>query len=901
VNKRLFKHPWIIIMLAVIMTLGFATQLNKLQIENSLRIYLPVENEAFVRLEEMEDIFGGTEAIGVVLDARQGGILTASNIRLIQEITRAIEDIEDIEGVVSLTNIEYITAEEGSLVAGTLVADDFAGTPDELDDIRQRLISWDEMYHRVVMSDDWKSSQMSITLNTGLSSKAKQGVLDQVREIVTTMCTDPNIQATIVGDPVVSESAGQFMRSDLTRLIPLVILVVVLSLLLSFGTIEGTLLPLATVLMSSIWSLGLMGMFGITFTIVSSVIPVALIAIGSAYGIHVINHYTATLSQAEGTITTDRHREIVIAGVSDVLPAVILAAITTIAGFLSLVGSPLVPLRSFSVFTALGILFSLLLSITFIPAVLMVKSESRIGKPARLLDALRRVFLGKKSDSKAVARPAGGNGGERRPTLYRLYQFLASNPLRLIIFSIIIIAVSLMGIRYIVVDTALINYFPPQSTLRKDIDFVDERFAGTNQMHLIIEGPEKGAMTNPEILKQMDGLQTHLQERYDEIGKVVSFTTFVKRMNQVMHIPEDPSFYASLTDELFYEDDLGFSSFDSMSFFDDEPAVVDDGYVDPNIAYSQRLAETMTLADGFDLLSRAYASCGGSKATVEEMVRYLEREFNYRGASYHEIPYDPAKYPAATTEELQDLVTQYLLLFSGSLDSFIDDPLMPRTARVAIQLKTRSTTVISNIIDEAEAYAALYFPEGYTIHATGNGQLESVMTQLILSSQMQSLLFSLASVFIILLLYFKSPLAGVVGIMPLFFSILLNYMAMGIFNIHLDLFTSLIASIAVGVGIDYTIHFMTNYRKERQKSSDLEEVTIRTMQKSGKGIFINALSVGLGFMVLIFSRFVVLRYIGILAAWVMFTSSVLAMTIIPGLLNIFDFKFMSNKDRRGRR
>ena len=137
--------------------------------------------------------------------------------------------------------------------------------------------------------------------------------------------------------------------------------------------------------------------------------------------------------------------------------------------------------------------------------------------------------------------------------------------------------------------------------------------------------------------------------------------------------------------------------------------------------------------------------------------------------------------------------------------------------------------------------------------------------------------------------------------MPLFFSILLNYMAMGIFNIHLDLFTSLIASIAVGVGIDYTIHFMTNYRKERQKSSDLEEVTIRTMQKSGKGIFINALSVGLGFMVLIFSRFVVLRYIGILAAWVMFTSSVLAMTIIPGLLNIFDFKFMSNKDRRGRR
>lgn len=899
-NKRLFKHPWIIIMLVVIITIGFATQLNKLQIDNSLRIYLPVENEAFVRLEEMEDIFGGTETIGVVLDARQGGIITASNIRLIQEITRAVEDIEDIEGVVSLTNIEYITAEEGSLVGGTLVDDDFGGTAEELNVIKDKLISWDEMYHRVVISDDCKSSQMSITLKTGLSSQAKQEVLNQVRTIVTTLCADSNVQATIVGDPVVSESAGQFMRSDLTRLIPLVILVVVLSLLLSFGTIEGTLLPLATVLISSIWALGLMGMFGITFTIVSSVIPVALIAIGSAYGIHVINHYTATLEQAVGIITKDRHRDIIIEGVADVLPAVILAAITTIAGFLSLVGSPLIPLRSFSVFTALGILFSLLLSISFIPSVLMLKKESRIGKPARLLDLLKRVFLGKKPHLIAPESAPVGNGVSRKPTLYRLYHFLASNPLRLILFSLVIIAVSFGGIRHIVVDTALINYFPPQSTLRKDIDFVDERFAGTNQMHLIVEGSEKGDMTNPEILKSLDELQTHLSQRYDEIGKIVSFTTFVKRMNQVMHIPEEPSFYASTLEESFDEDNLGLSSFESMFFFDDELAVVDDGYVDPNIAYSERLGHTMTFADGFALLSQAYAACGGSKATVEQMLRYMEQEFNYRGAAYHEIPYDPAKYPAATTEELQDLVSQYLLIFSGSLDSFIDDSLMPKSARVAIQLKSRSTSVIANIIEDAEAFAARNFPEGYSIHATGNGHLEYVMTRLILSSQMQSLLFSLASVFIILLLYFKSPLAGFVGIVPLFFSILLNYMAMGIFNIHLDLFTSLIASIAVGVGIDYTIHFMTNYRKERQKSSDLEEVTIRSMQKSGKGIFINALSVGLGFMVLIFSRFVVLRYIGILAAVVMFTSSILAMTIIPGLLNMFDFKFMSNKNRRGK-
>lgn len=374
-------------------------------------------------------------------------------------------------------------------------------------------------------------------------------------------------------------------------------------------------------------------------------------------------------------------------------------------------------------------------------------------------------------------------------------------------------------------------------------------------------------------------------------------------MNQVLHIPEDPEQYVSSWDDA-YEEELSFSFFDDDPFgaFDDYSYADDpeDAFIDPNIAYSERLHETMTVQDGLALLAKVYAAAGGRTANAEEMVRLLEREFNYDGAAYYEIPHDLEKYPVATDEELQDLVSQYLLLFSGSLDSFIDDPLVPQTARVAIQLRTRSTTVIANIMRDAEKFAAARFPEGYTIHATGNAHLENIMTDLIVSSQLQSLLFSLVSVFLILTLYFKSPLSGLVGIAPLFFAILLNYMAMGIFHINLDLFTSLIASIAVGVGIDYTIHFMTNYRKERLLSDDLSLVTLRTIEKSGRGIFINASSVGLGFLVLVFSRFVVLRYIGILAAVVMFTSSTLAMTIIPGLLNIFDFKFMRKKSGRSK-
>ena len=123
-------------------------------------------------------------------------------------------------------------------------------------------------------------------------------------------------------------------------------------------------------------------------------------------------------------------------------------------------------------------------------------------------------------------------------------------------------------------------------------------------------------------------------------------------------------------------------------------------------------------------------------------------------------------------------------------------------------------------------------------------------------------------------------------------------MVMGFAGINLDLVTSIIASVAVGVGIDYTIHFLSTYQEERALSDDIHEVTRATFTKSGHGIITNAIAVGFGFLVLCLSKFVVLRYIGILVAIVMFTSSFLAMTIIPGILNVFDPKFIRPKNEK---
>ena len=426
-------------------------------------------------------------------------------------------------------------------------------------------------------------------------------------------------------------------------------------------------------------------------------------------------------------------------------------------------------------------------------------------------------------------------------------------------------------------------------------------------------------MTKPEILKIVDDLQNHLLDEYPEqIGKAVSFTTFIKRMNQVMHAPmtaaaDSSDDFADAGSGDYAEDDWGDSGDDWGDSGDDwadsgddwgdsaseesaATAVETKEWIDPNIQYAKDLQSQITVQQALAMFHTAYTSAGGKNATVDGMVKELEKLFNFNGIGYYEVPYDLDKYPAATREGLANLVSQYLLLYSGSLDRFSDDQLAPKTIRMQVQLRCHDTHKIKEIITEAQEYAKANFPAGYTLVPTGNGEMEVSMTDMVISSQITSILFSIFMVFVIIAVSFKSPVAGLLGAVPLAFTIILNFMTMGFTGIQLDLVTSIIASVAIGVGIDYTIHFMESYKAERAKSDNVEEVTLRTFAVSGLGIVTNALAVGLGFLVLLLSSFQILRYIGLLVAIVMFSSSFLAMTVIPGVLNAFDPKFIRPKE-----
>ena len=619
--KKFFKHPWAIIITCVAVTGFFGFFITRLQMDNSLRQFFPQKDESYDRMNATEDTFGSMLSIGVVIDAKDGTILTPEYLDVIKKISDQVKLIDSIEDVKSVTNIDYVCNQDGSISATNIIPEEDFNTPDGLltqesiKNLKLRVQSWEDMYNRVILNDDFTGSQMQITvkpngetkmqlreaenllkeakadgdkekiaeaksnlkatklaINTRIKeadaarkaakksndaaaiekaeeeyynansakndSARQQFVLSQVTKIVEKETAGKKLLVKIVGEPVQSMNSKNYMMSDLVGLIPLVAIVVIISLYLSFHTMEGTLLPLLTVLMSASISVGLMGLLGYTFTLVSSVIPVALIAVGSAYGIHVLTHYYVEVDKLTGNITKEMHEEALLRGLKEVWKAVLLAGITTVVGFISLITSPLMPLHSFSIFTAIGVAVALILSVTFIPAILLLKDPKTISKK-RDLKIIKRATKKVKEKIERLSSLRGNKSEVEASgdTLYSIFKFFCGSHTRLCLTSIIIVALSVAGLKLLKVDTALINYFPKDSEFRKDIDYVDNSFAGTNSVFFLVEGPEKGDISNPEILKAVDGMEEHLQKKFPEIGKIVSLTSFVKRINQVFNDP----------------------------------------------------------------------------------------------------------------------------------------------------------------------------------------------------------------------------------------------------------------------------------------------------------------------------------------------------------------------------
>jgi len=863
-------------------TLFFLFQLPRLQIDNDTMNFVPKNDSALVALENFEDQYGSALIMDLVVINPYGSIITKEGLNAIQKITETLENIEGVLEIQSITNTDYINGSQGTLEVSSL-AEEKNGKLLLGDEIRCRLNSW-EMYESLLLSTNEHSTQVLVSLDDDLEVKDRERIYNRVREKASEIIPS-NYSYYLAGLPATTIQISKNMKKDLTLLIPFVIVVVLLILYLSFRRFGGVLLPTLNVIISTIWTVGMMAMTNTPMTILGSIIPVLMIAVGSAYGIHLVSHYYDELDSVNNS-NRENNIKIVWHSVKLTGIPILLASLTTMAGFGSLAVSSVLPMKSFGIFTSFGVGSALIVALVLIPSLLLIRP----------------------------GRPKKGKGSEKpdNPLFAGLAGFSVNRKGVLITFSLTAIIISACFIPHIVVDNNLTAYFKETTEVRKSERFIRENFVGTNSFNMLIYGEEKGTLNNPEILLFMDNFKSWILENYTEVGKVLSYSDFIKRMNQVLHentpgkvqlgggsskatdyTRKSQSVWDTDFDNSFGNDsfDNKESSSDSGSFFTDTAG--------ENISEPVKDTIDENFDNNADMSGFMDALWNSWLTDPDKFMVSLAKMINHKGMNYYEIPENPEKYKLKNNKDLSNLISQYLILYSGNLSSWSNEVLEPSQARMSVQLKVNGSNFTDRIIPELRNYADKMLPEGYTLSFAGVALVQSSLTHRIVKSAVRSILLSILLVFIMLSITYRSLLAGIIGIVPLSLTVLINFGVMGLTKIPLDISTAMVGSIAIGIGIDYTIHFISGYKFHYRVDRSPVEITHLTMKSSGKAIIFNALSVAAGFSVLIFSQFNPLMYLGILIVITMAVSSLASLTLLPLLLNTLKPKFLNNKTTEG--
>jgi len=209
---------------------------------------------------------------------------------------------------------------------------------------------------------------------------------------------------------------------------------------------------------------------------------------------------------------------------------------------------------------------------------------------------------------------------------------------------------------------------------------------------------------------------------------------------------------------------------------------------------------------------------------------------------------------------------------------------------VTAMIKTISTEEIQKLISQTEDYIEINFnKDNSNLYISGLSVFIKDFVNIIVQSSMTSIFLSLILILFITGLFFKSLKWGMLSIIPLASAVILNFGLMGIFGIDLNHMTALLSSVIIGVGVDFSIHYISDYRRNLINKYDRNKINLRTSKDVGYPILLDVFS-NMGFVALLFSILIPMNHMGGLMVFAMISTSFGTLTILASLINILKIK-----------
>ncbi len=503
--NKLLEKPWVVIALVVLISAGFFYVMKEnSRMETDLDKYMPAEHPAFVYSDQAEEWFGINDGIIIALENKKG-IYNSETLDTLKQLTKKFQKMDEIEkvDVTSLYTADNIIGTEDGMDVKAF----FKRVPsseEKIKELQENVQNNEMVFGRLVSENE----TVTVVIAEIRDSIFTQDFYNKILETAAAFETE-DIKIYVAGRPIVEGTMALLGPADMKKMVPIVLLVITVVLLIMLRSIKSTVFTMLVVFFSVLWAFGLMALVNIPVYAVSTMIPVMLIAIGVADGVHLYSHlqlYVAENPNAD-------KKEATLDMIKNMWKPVVMTSVTTSVGFVSLLTSEVYPIKYFGIFTAFGVLAAMLFSLTLIPAGIMIFGLPKMKK----------------------AKNENNNSG----LAYRFAALVVKKKNISIIASALIIVLAIVGMQKIWINSSFLEKFEKDSEIVLTDKFINQNFGGTTSLNLILDSENLDAFKNPDVLKLVDKMQNKVENDLEIVGNSFSLTDYVNRMNKVMNADKE--------------------------------------------------------------------------------------------------------------------------------------------------------------------------------------------------------------------------------------------------------------------------------------------------------------------------------------------------------------------------
>lgn len=505
---------WVVrrrVVVAVAVTIAtavLALAIGRLHIEVDPDRQLPQDHPFIKALNRVHEIFGDKNLVVVGLVPKDGQVYTPRFLAKVAELTERIAALpgahQDLVQSISSPHVKAIRGTSDGMDVERVMAEppsDAAGAAQ----VRERVLS-SPMFVDTLVSRDGTATAIQASFELTPELPDYRRLEAAVREVIA-KSNDGTFDAQVSGVVVFLSQLSTY-TARIAYTFPIALLVIGLVHYHAFRTLQAIFLPLLTALLSVAWALGLMGFFGVPLDPFNMTTPVLILAVAAGHAVQILKRFYEEFARSRDLETA------IVDSLARIGPVMISAGIVAALSFASLVTFQTATIRTFGLFTAFGILSALVIEMTMIPAVRAMLPAPRAREQEREARAHPWIDAILSFPTRWVRNPR-------------------ASQLVLAAGALILWVCAGLASR-LEIDTSLKRQFGPGEQVRIDDAMINDRFAGTNTLILLVEGSSEGSLQEPAVLEGIDRIERALEQE-PGVGKALSYVDFVKQMHTAMN------------------------------------------------------------------------------------------------------------------------------------------------------------------------------------------------------------------------------------------------------------------------------------------------------------------------------------------------------------------------------